>query len=471
MKKALALVLALVLALSMGVSAFATVELIELDPAESKKSDKVTVEVVDITDAEFVLYTRPVLDDVAKGKIDWLVEYYVALEDEAWEDVKVTANGNVTAELVEYDPATMDVIGLDIYFQVVDKEGNSVAGYNSGNTERFDYDYEAYEAAKKYADDLNDAERAMIYSVKVKTNVNIIKLVVENNFSAHYTEGTLKVEAKLDDKNYVGTTTVINDVCIYEYEEVKYAAEKNADGAYLQYAAGGYSDYWTSELGYNYDVTLGYDKDLLRELPFALVVSTTAFRAIEGKDLTVAVCPALDLRGDDDVEETEVSVTLKDIAKGQKGVNFFATAEVEGIDLEDGDRYPTAITVEFLGKQVINGEFEVKVALPINYYELRELFGIKVEEDDIISYYVVDETGKVVGGKEVDYMTADLTETVEFTATGSNKALGSYTLCLEVPAAESGEANPNTGAESVVGVVAALAVVSVATAAAVSLKK
>ena len=68
-------------------------------------------------------------------------------------------------------------------------------------------------------------------------------------------------------------------------------------------------------------------------------------------------------------------------------------------------------------------------------------------------------------------MTADLTENVKFVVEGENQKLGYYTLTLEVPANESGEANPNTGAESVVGVVAALAVVSVATAAAVSLKK
>ena len=56
-------------------------------------------------------------------------------------------------------------------------------------------------------------------------------------------------------------------------------------------------------------------------------------------------------------------------------------------------------------------------------------------------------------------------------STTSVQKLGQYKVVLEVPAAEVGEANPNTGAESVVGVVAALAVVSVATAAAVSLKK
>ena len=100
------------------------------------------------------------------------------------------------------------------------------------------------------------------------------------------------------------------------------------------------------------------------------------------------------------------------------------------------------------------------------------MFGEKVEEDDIISYYVVNQNKEVVKTIKVDYMTYDPTETVEFTIEGENEKLGWYTLALEVPAVETeGEENPNTGAESIVGVVAALAVVSLASAAAVSLKK
>ena len=131
-----------------------------------------------------------------------------------------------------------------------------------------------------------------------------------------------------------------------------------------------------------------------------------------------------------------------------------------------------AVTFGFKGNQVIKGAFEVVAELPIDYYELRELFGLKLEEEDIITYYVVDEKGAVVAEKTVDYMKDDVSKTVSVKVPGENDVLGSYTLCLEVPAVETEvEENPNTGAEAVVGVVAALAVVSVATAAAVSLKK
>ena len=55
----------------------------------------------------------------------------------------------------------------------------------------------------------------------------------------------------------------------------------------------------------------------------------------------------------------------------------------------------------------------------------------------------------------------------------AGSTLGEYEIVLEAPAAPEApaEENPNTGAESVIGVVAAMAVVSVAAAAAVSLKK
>ena len=264
-----------------------------------------------------------------------------------------------------------------------------------------------------------------------------------------------------------GTLHFINDVSIFEYEEVKYAVENNADGVTLALGSGGYSDYWTDEYGYD-DFDNEYDEEFLRIDRGALVVSTTAFRAIEGKDLT------LDVLANDDME---ISVTLKEVAKGQKGVNFFAwnDAEFEDKD-EDGKKDLnedwTSLSFGFKGDQVVKGAFAIDVVLPIDYYELREMFGEKVEEDDIISYYVVNQNNEVVKTIKVDYMTYDPTETVEFTIEGENEKLGWYTLALDVPAAEvEGEENPNTGAESVVGVVAALAVVSVATAAAVSLKK
>ena len=323
-----------------------------------------------------------------------------------------------------------------------------------------------YDEACAVEDFMDDYTRTdSKFSVNQEVESNIIKLTVDNNFTRAFTKGTLKIDAvRVRDKKAVSNTiTVINDVTIFEYEMVKWAA--NNSGAALQLGDFGYSDFYTSEYGYSYYFGEEYDEEENRQDPFALVVSTTAFRAIEGKDLTLNVL---------DTKAAAISVTLKDIVKGQKGVNFFAWADLDVNDGDDEDVHNdklVAASFGFMSEEVVKGAFEINVELGMDYYDLREAFGEKVEEEDIITYYVL-KNGKAFDSFTVDYMTDDVTENVELTIKGENEKLGWYTLALEVPAEETEvEENPNTGAESVVGVVAALAVVSVATAAAVSLKK
>ena len=457
MKKALALVLALVLALSMAVSAFA-LELVPMEPQTSAPAGRKVIKVVDAKDTYLHVYEG--------GK------YYVALEDEPWENVKITANGCVSAKLIDFDPEKMVIVdegGNDIVrWAVVDKKGNTVCDamdLGDGESRPMTYD-EAVAAAK----DLNDADRVTYYKAVCLTNVFVIEIVVEDNYTTHFEEGTINVEATLNKKPYAGKITVVNDVIIFEYEEVKWAAANSKTDA-LYVGDLGYSDWFTDEHGYS-DLFDDYDPEENRAWEGSAVVSTTAFRAIAGKNLVVNV-----FGGEMQFGFYGLKVTLKEIAKDQKGVNFLGYVDIDYVDENRDGRFDpdkenlTSIDFGFYGDQVVKGDFVIDFTLPIDYYQLRELFGVKVEEDDIISYYLIDENGKVVGGKEVDYMTADLDEEVSFTVKGSNSKLGEYKVVLEVPAAEGGEENPNTGAESVVGVVAALAVVSVATAAAVSLKK
>ena len=448
MKKALALVLALVLALSMAVSAFAFVKPVFLEPDEEDEAGRKEIEVIDVVE-DLLLYTY-------EGGT-----YYIALPDEAWEDIKLTTNGNVSAELVEFDPEKMVIVneaGEDIVKWCVTRKGEKLE--TSGLT---------YDVAKEYAKKFNkeghpdfDDKNGKVtyYGVAPITNVNVIKIVVEDNYTAHYTEGTIKVNATLDDEPYKGVVTVINDVVLFEYEEVKWTAKNFKNKAALEVDQAGYSDY-------DFDETYGpeYDEDNLRIDDGAAVVSTTAFRAIEGMNLKVVANDAM-------------TVVLSEVAAGQKGVNFSAYLDYDFVDEDDDyvwDVYYedlVAIELGFYGDQVVKGEYEIKVELPYDYYDLREYFGLRVEEDDIINYYVVDANNNVVKTIKVDYMSAKLNENVAFTLEGSNKALGQYKIVLDVPTGEvEGEQNPNTGAESVVGVVAALAVVSLATAAAVSLKK
>lgn len=428
MKKALALVLALVLALSMAVSAFA---LVVLEPVPSTGAKLPVVKIEDLPSQ--YLYA------------DEAGTYYIALDDKEYKDVAVSANGLVSAELVTYDPEKMDVQGMDIKYAVTEK-GVVV---KSGLT---------YAEAKEEAANLNDTHKVTYYGYKLETNVNIIKVVIADNYSVAYKEGTLKITATYEKKAYSATLRVISDVTIFEYEMVKWAADNYDEKAALECGGKGYSDFFTADHGYNYTDDK-YDVEELRQNDDAAVVSTTAFRAIAGKNLTVSC--------------DDLTVTLKEIKAGQKGVNFKHYTDIAYTDANNNGVYDEgeadAFEFGFYGDQVISGDYTITVDLGKDWFTLREAFGVKVEEDDIVSYYVL-KNGKVVSEIKVDYMTADIYEDVVLTLNGSNSTLGQYEVVMEVPAVE-GETNPNTGAESVVGVVAALAVVSVATAAAVSLKK
>ncbi|MBR3610409.1 MAG: hypothetical protein IKL57_02940 [Oscillospiraceae bacterium] len=437
MKKALALVLALVLALSMAVSAFG---LVVLEEEKATGASKIPVAVVPSVEKGEVLYAS----DAGT--------YYIALEDKPYTDIKVSTNGIISAELVEYNPDTMAVTGMDIFWCVT-RQGKDIptAGLS-------------YETAKAYAADFNTnghpdypgESKVTYYGYRLMTNVNIIKVTVAENYGVAHKEGSLTISAKLDGKTYSRTLTVINDVTIFEYEQVKWAA--NTADAYLVCGDEGYSEYDASLKGYNFTDDK-YDVPELRTEDDAAVVSTTAFRAIAGKNLVIAC--------------DDITVTLKAIAAGQKGVNFKHYTDIAYTDLNGNFAYDEgeadAIEFGFYGDQVVLGDFTVKYATGYTWFTLREAFGEQVEEDDIISYYVL-KNGKVVKEIVVDYMTADIYQPVVVELAGSNSTLGQYQIVMEVPAVE-GETNPNTGAESVVGVVAALAVVSVATAAAVSLKK
>ena len=433
MKKALALVLALVLALSMAVSAFAAT-LTELAPdlVPDATTTRKTLNTIALNDEENVFIA-------GKGGT-----YYVVLPlANTYKDVVVTANGAISAKLVNYDPTVYAPIGET--YSLVNGKGEVVSG-----------PYTAYADAVAQQKVANDTHKTTEYKVKCNETIYLIELVIADNYSASYKEGTLKVEAK--EKNaegkwvdVAGKWTIIRDVTIFEYEEVKYSAAN--DVALVAEAGKGYSDYKTALNGYG----TKYDSEALRQQAEATVVSTTAFRAIEGKDLTVAA-------------NENNYVTIYDIAKGQKGVNFEYYGFEEMYDAADNF---LGWEFGFYGDQVVASDFVITLKPQITYYDLRESFKLKVEEDDIVTYYLLKD-GKVAQEITVDYMTVDLSKNIELELKGSNTTLGQYELRLDVESTADVEENPNTGAESVVGVVgvvAALAVVSVATAAAVSLKK
>lgn len=464
MKKVIALVLALMMVLSLAVSAVAFVA-VDLQPAKGTDKTKL-IKFED--EVHFDNTIDAYLAQEAKGGVFYLL---LNQEGHALKDIVATANGSLKAEVVEYNPETMEqipnqdwrvrikeydeknkvVVVRDMRDEYKPEEAAVWATLNLG-----DYAND-YFTCKAYAAALNKEFKTTKYYVENIYNVYVVKVTLEPNYTAAFKEGSVKVTAydTVTKKNLVAERKVISDVTIFDYEYVKSAATYDYD---LEYAGHGYSDYVTYTKGYQNISWLG-GQEGYRESG-ANVISTTAFRAIEGKNITVA------LNGKFDVE-------IKSVAAGQKGVNFSYYTNFEDFKRDDihavaGENFQ--VKFGFYGDQVVKSKFTVKFDLGMNYFELREYFGKKIEEEDKVIFYILKD-GKVIGQQDVDFMKDDVTKNVTLTIDRENETLGQYAIAVKVPAANKGETNPNTGAESIMGVVAAVAVVSVAAAAAVSLKK
>lgn len=459
MKKIVALVLALMMVLSLGVSALALTE-IKLDQVEVTEDGTKLIKFVDTVEfigADKVLYTNGPHGGVA----------YFVLNTTGLKDVKATySNDAVKAEIIDYDPEKMEFVdGAD--WAVVRKDGKAIDEYLAASTtldwsKCVESGKGNYDWCKYVAKTLNKEFKTTQFVVKTTSEIKVLKLTVAANYSASFTEGSVKVSAlRVADKKTVYTEMkFVNDITIFAYEYVKSAAENDYA---LELFDEGYSDYETYLAGYKTPDTA--------QRRGSRVISTTAFRAIEGKDITVNVYPTP--KENDERVAKSADVTIYNVAAGQKGVNF------EYYEKEVKEATSTALAVDgenrkvefgFYGDQVVKSKFTVNFDLDWTYFELREFFGKKVEEQDIVTYYILKD-GKVLKEVKVDYMTVDYNDTVKLSIDGENTTLGQYAIAVKVPAENKGEENPNTGAESVMGVVAAVAVVSVAAAAAVSLKK
>ena len=459
MKKIVALVLALMMVLSLGVSALALTK-IDLDQVEVTEDGTKLIKFVDTVDfigTGKVLYTNGPHGGVA----------YFVINTTGLKDVKATySNDAVKAEIIDYDPEKMEFVdGAD--WAVVRKDGKAIDEYLAASTtldwsKCVESGKGNYDWCKYVAKTLNKEFKTTQFVVKTTSEIKVLKLTVAANYSASFTEGSVKVSAlRVADKKTVYTEMkFVNDITIFAYEYVKSAAENDYA---LELFDEGYSDYETYLAGYKTPDTA--------QRRGSRVISTTAFRAIEGKDITVNVYPTP--KENDERVAKSADVTIYNVAAGQKGVNF------EYYEKEVKEATSTALAVDgenrkvefgFYGDQVVKSKFTVNFDLDWTYFELREFFGKKVEEQDIVTYYILKD-GKVLKEVKVDYMTVDYNDTVKLSIDGENTTLGQYAIAVKVPAENKGEENPNTGAESVMGVVAAVAVVSVAAAAAVSLKK
>ena len=407
MKKILSFVLAMVMAFSMGLTAFAGT--VELKPAPEAKNELIALNTLEL-DAE----NKSV---VIAGKGG---TYYLMLDPAIkYTNVSVMASGNVEATIVDYDPARYEAIPGLTY---------GVWNKNTGEWVETNLDWEY---AKGRADDLNKEHKVTFYVMKAEGNANIFVLHIADNYGRAYAEGQLVIKAYNEDaKRAEGATVkVIRDVVIFEYEQVKYVAGQK--DAVLVCGNRGYSDYETALEGYGPK----YEVGALRSVEGATVICTTAFRAIEGKDVRVNAEGML--------------VTIKKVAAGQKGINF-AGYPVQKADY-DKNGETDAVVFGFYGEQTVASDFEIVVETGYTWYSLREVFGVKIEENDIIKYALLKD-GKVFAEFEIDYSKEGYNAPVKLILDGkAGETLGNYELVLaetvEIPVeVEVEEANPNTGA-------------------------
>ena len=100
----------------------------------------------------------------------------------------------------------------------------------------------------------------------------------------------------------------------------------------------------------------------------------------------------------------------------------------------------------------MSSDFEIVVETGRTWYSLREEFGVRLEENDVITYAVLKD-GKLYAEYEVDYSEVKYNEPIKLILDGAaGETLGEYEIVLaetvEVPVEPEVEveSNPNTGA-------------------------
>jgi hypothetical protein len=409
MKKLVSILLALVMVLGLAVTSFATVV---LEPVKPEVEELMELPQLVFDDKNESVFTA------GEGGT-----YYVMLDPAIeYKNLTVTGSGCVAAKVFKYDPEKHAALEGITYCV---KKGDTVV---EGGLD--------YYVAKEKVKELNNAEKTTQYKMDADgCYVNIIEIKVEDNYTAAYKEGKVVIKALNvgTGKSESATIKVVSDVTIFEYEQIKWAAA-NKDTA-LECGDNGYSDYETVDKGYG---DKDYDHNDLRTVPNATVVPTTAFRAIEGKDLKV--------------ETAGMTVKVKNVAAGQKGVNFAAYPLREVDTNKDGKI--EEVVFGFYGKQTLASKFEVTIDTGYTWYTLREAFGIKLEENNVVTY-VVYKDGQPYASFEVDYADAEQARSsVKLVIDGAaGTTLGEYSIqvgeaehVVEDEVVE--ESNPNTGAPS-----------------------
>ncbi|MBR3935485.1 MAG: LPXTG cell wall anchor domain-containing protein [Oscillospiraceae bacterium] len=524
MKKALALMLALMMTAAMGVTSFADIPVIDLTEDIGSASGTY----IKISDSD--IWTAPPSSSADSATyytngVGGVVYFSMIFKPNTYKNIKVETTGIVSAEVLDYDPAVYSAddevwksISEDINFSINDTKSGSVIGYdkvttvvNKGTydegtgvftvteegkptvsyamggtvtaettlnddktqqtvvtveTINFSTDYIEVRAAAKA---LNDAGMTTRYEATCNQDVHIVKVKIADNFGVNYAKGSFRAKATgaSDGKAYAGIRNdVIADVAIASKDTVEYYAEHfkaNAKGEIFPInETTGKSDfgYWDF-----YEDRMSSGK--------AFVISTTAFRAIAGEGLTLA----------NKSSDPSVIVEIDKVSATQTGVNFLNDSGAKYKKV-NGDQVFDNYYLDFYGTQPIASDFTINWKPGCTYGELLTKFGMNTDETEKLTFHLN------IDGKDttfvIDYGKVNLYDEVEIEIERkAGSSLGRYVLSGSKVVVENkpgsgsgsgsnggtGESNPNTGAEDMVGVVAAMAVVSMAAGAALMLKK
>ena len=528
MKKALALMLALMMTAAMGVTSFADIPVIDLTEEIGSASGTY----IKISDSD--IWTAPPSSTCSSATyytngMGGVVYFSMIFKPNTYKDVKVETTGIVSAEVLDYDPSVYSAndevwepISESINFSINDSKSGSVVGYdkvttvvnkgtydeatglftvteegkpvvsygmggsveaktelNSDKTEQTVITVETINFSNNYievraaAKALNDAGKTTRYEAVCNQDVYIVKVKVADNFGVNYSKGTFQAKATgaTDGKAYAGIKNdVIADVAIASKDTVEYYAEHFEDNAKgelfpINEATGkadfGYWDFYEDRMS----------------SPKAFVISTTAFRAIAGEGLTLV----------NKSTDPGVIVEIDKVAENQNGVNFLNESGSKYKKV-DGEQVFDNFYLNFYGTQTIASDFTVTWKPGCTYGELLHKFGMNTDESEKVVFHLN------IDGKDnkliIDYSKVNLYDQVEIeierkagstlgkyilsgtkVTVGGNTGTGTGSGSGSNNGGTSGEQNPDTGAESMVGIVAAAAIVSAVSAAALSLKK
>lgn len=236
----------------------------------------------------------------------------------------------------------------------------------------------------------------------------VLKVTIGANCTASYKMGTVRITAFRGETEVSAEFTIVSDVTLAPYEYLVHLGSIQSDDAgdsdildaastekSFSFVLGenvGYSDYLTSVYGSG-------DSDKP-----CYAISSETFSSISGG------------RGNIDGDGFTIEMPL--VSSSQKGINFIYTKEDKSL--------------RFYDDMPIIGDYSLIWDLGMNYYELRESFGAKLEESDIVTYYIY-KNDVCVGKTTVDYMTVDISVDVAVKIDQNNSSLGEYRIDVIAP--------------------------------------